>query len=391
MLPKPWNLRLISMLIGASLVAVTTLVGCATGSADHAIAITADQCAHGWKAPTSGATTFRVTNHTKVTVDVQLRQAAGQLVFAEIPTLGPGTSRPLSVTLAPGRYVWQCASLAGAVYESDLAQVTGPPVAATPGYIPVLSDDLDAAGYTYRGSVTSGLLSLSGATDELRTLVDADEIEQAKAQWLVAHMDYERLGAAYDTFGDFDDEIDGRADGLPLGVNDPGFTGFLRLEYGLWHGQPQPTLAAVAGQLDTDVHDLIAAFPHQLLLNTDLPLRSHEILENALEFEMTGDTDEGSHTNLATIRANVDGTLTTLAAIAPLLQTRNPQLLASVRSQLAGVAATLESYRQLDGTWTPVESLTTRQREELDGALSGLLEQLSIIPGTLRLFVVGAD
>ena len=34
-----------------------------------------------------------------------------------------------------------------------------------------------------------------------------------------------------------DDAIDGSPDGLPDGVNDPSFTGFYRIEYGLWHGQ----------------------------------------------------------------------------------------------------------------------------------------------------------
>jgi iron uptake system EfeUOB component EfeO/EfeM len=367
------------------------LTSCAGGGPSRSIAVTDNQCANGWKAPGSGTSTFYVTNRTTNTVDVQLRQAEGVLVYGEIFTLGPGVTRPLSVTLAPGRYAWQCASLSGAIYDSDSSQVTGGPVASNPSYFPIDPDDLDAAGYTYRDSVTAGLRTLAAATDGLRTLVDAGSLAQARNQWLVAHLDYERLGAAYDTFGPFDDEIDGRPDGLPLGVNDPGWTGFRRLEYGLWHDQSPATLTGVADQLDANVHGLVAAFPHQLLINTDLPLRTHEILENALQFEMTGDTDEGSHTNLATVRANVDGTVTTLDAIAPYLKVRNPALLASVQAGLANLATALDAYRGLDGTWTPVQSLTQPEREQLDGTISALLEQLSMIPGTLRLFAVGAD
>ncbi len=77
----------------------------------------------------------------------------------------------------------------------------------------------------------------------------------------MAHLDYERLGAAYDTFGSFNDEIDGRPNGLPLGVNDPGWTGFLRLEYALWHNQSAATVATVANVLDSDVDGLVAASP----------------------------------------------------------------------------------------------------------------------------------
>ena len=41
----------------------------------------------------------------------------------------------------------------------------------------------------------------------------------AKRDWLTAHLQYETLGAAYDAFGNFDDEIDGRADAV--GVEQP--------------------------------------------------------------------------------------------------------------------------------------------------------------------------
>lgn len=49
------------------------------------------------------------------------------------------------------------------------------------------------------------------------------------------------------------------------------------------------------------------AFPTQDFDPGDLPLRAHEILENALQFELTGDTDEGSGTNLATVDSNLAG------------------------------------------------------------------------------------
>jgi high-affinity iron transporter len=367
------------------------LAGCgAGGSRSESITMADNTCAHGWKAPPSGADTFEVRNATATTMDVQLLATGGQLTFAEIPTLGPDTTRPLAVTLGPGRYTWQCASIAGAIYESNPEQVRGPAVDATPGYVDVRPDDLSAAVDTYRDSVTGGLATLATATDLLRADVDSANLAAAEAQWLVAHMDYERLGAAYDTFGDFDDQIDERADGLPGGVDDPDFTGFHRLEYGLWHGQPQATLAVVANQLDGFVNGLVAAFPHQETLETDVPLRAHEILENALQFELTGDTDYGSGTNLATMRANVDGTEMTLDSLVPLLTVRNPTLLASLQAGLNRLGALLDTY-DVNGKWTPVEQLTTSQREQLDGTTGALLEQLSIVPDALRVFIVGSD
>ena len=164
-------------------------------------------------------------------------------------------------------------------------------------------------------------------------------LADARQLWFPAHLDYARLGAAYDTFGNFNDEIDGRPLGLVGGVNSPDFQGFLRLEYGLWHGQPDHELVPVANALDAAVHGLIKQFPQMLMPANDLSLRTHEILENTLQFELTGETDEGSHTNLATAWANVQGTQLALAAIAPLLQPGEPGLLASLRQGLDNMAA----------------------------------------------------
>jgi len=379
----------------ALVVAVVVLTAVAAGAGvgnSRQIMVTNTGCAKGWNAPRSGAVAFDVTNRTPTTVDVQLLGTGSSRVYAEIFTLAAGTTRPLSATLEPGLYHWQCASVDQALWTSVSRRVSGTAVAnPTPWYIPVGPDDLDAAVLTYRNSVTIGLVSLVGDTDRLKALVDRGDLEAAKAQWLVAHLDYERLGAAYDTFGPFDTEIDGRPNGLPGGVHDPQFTGFLRVEYELWHNSSPAAVEPSVAQLDADVRGLQAAFPHQIMLNTDLPLRAHEILENALQFELTGETDQGSNTNLATVSANIQGTQATVAALEPILGPRDPQLLTSVTAGLASLQELVDRYRMPDGWWVPVQSLDTSEREQLDGAVSSLLEQLSIIPGSLRLFSVGAD
>ncbi len=89
----------------------------------------------------------------------------------------------------------------------------------------------------YHDYVAAGLNTLVGQAGALAADVRGGNLGAARTAWLTAHLTYERLGAAYDAFGDFDQEIDGRPDGLAGGVNTPQWTGFYRLEYGLWHGQ----------------------------------------------------------------------------------------------------------------------------------------------------------
>src|SRR5262249_35720428 len=151
---------------------------------------------------------------------------------------------------------------------------------------------------------------------------------------LTAHLSWVRLGAAYDTFGDSAAAIDPSADGLPAGVADRDFVGFGRLEQGLWGNEPLPALVPVAAALREEVHSLVTAFPYTVTPTADPPLRAHEILENALQFELTGDTDHGSHTNLAAVRADVDATRMVLQALRPLLARTEPQRLARIDHDL---------------------------------------------------------
>src|SRR5208282_2618098 len=131
-----------------------------------------------------------------------------------------------------------------------------------------------------------------------------------------------RLGAAYDAFGPFDGEINGRPDGLAGGVNSPRWTGFYRLEYGLWHGQSARDLTPIADTLDANVRALRTSWPSTEINLLDIGLRTHEILENALEFQLTGHDDYGSGTTLATVAANITGTRELLTILHPLLVTR---------------------------------------------------------------------
>ena len=114
---------------------------------------------------------------------------------------------------------------------------------------------------------------------------------------------------------------------MPGGTSDPDFTGFHRLEYGLWHGQSAAGLVPIADALQASV-----AFPDERcspraqLDPAEVAIRAHEITENAIEFELTAATDFGSHSNLATVAANLAGTRTVLDLLKPLLLSRYPAL-----------------------------------------------------------------
>jgi iron uptake system EfeUOB component EfeO/EfeM len=318
-------------------------------------------------------------------VDVTLVGAGNSLIYGEIEAMAPGLTRSMTAVIPPGRYRLGCTYSENATVYSPVVTVSGAPVTDAHPYQRVTYDQLAPAITAYRNDVAAGLAVLATDTDHLQALVNAGQMGQAEQAWLVAHLDYARLGAAYDTFGDFNDEIDGRPNGLPQGVEDPSWTGFLRLEYALWQGQPAATVVSVVDQLDSYVHQLVLAFSEQTTPPNDLSLRTHEILENTLQFELTGETDQGSHTGLATAAANVQGTEMTLGAIAQLLQERDPALLTAATDDLRGLATLLATYQGPGGSWTPVQSLTQTQRQHLDGAIGNYLETVAPVPDLLEL------
>jgi high-affinity iron transporter len=378
--------------VASAAVAAVAAVGAAgtfaltrgSGAEAARIVVSSSQCGRDWTPPRSGRTVFTVENTTPRTVYTVVLANAGQSrIFGQIERLEPSTQLPLDVVLPPGEYAFVCATSSGLSLVSPLGEVRGHPVADSHPYTPVSDQLMQSAAHDYNQSLQPVMRQLLRDTDRLDAAVQAGRLGEARLRWIPAHLDYSRLGVAYDTFGRFNDEINQRPLGLPGGVHDPKFRGFLRLEYGLWHGEPRATLAPISAALDRSVHGLVKSFPKLTIPPGDLSLRAHEILENTLQFELTGATDEGSHSSLGTAWANVQGTQLAVDALHPALERADPQLARDAPAGLDRLGALLAAHRKAGG-WTPLDSLTTAEQERIDGATSSLLEQLELIPGKLQ-------
>ncbi|NUR60509.1 MAG: iron permease [Catenulispora sp.] len=366
-------------------VAVIAAVGPTSSSkADQTVEVSAASCGKGFGDLATGEHVFQMKNTGDVPAEVYLLDPSTSAVYGEIEGLAPGTTRPLTATLGAGTYAWRCVPNGKGAVTSEVKHVSGSGTPKT-AVVPIAEQDLDGPLDQYKSYVTDHLNELAGYTAKLKQDVDSGDLAAAKADWLTAHLAYNRLGAAYGTFSSWDGKIDGRADGLPDKEQDKDFTGFHRLEYGLWHGEPASALAPIADQLDADVHGLIGEWPKQDFDPADLPLRAHEILENALQFQLTGDADYGSGSTLATAEANLAGTRVVLNVIRPLVQARDPQGLARIDSWLDRFGTVVAAAKQPDGSWTPVDELPTADRQKLNGTLGELLEQLSVVPDLLEI------
>ena len=381
----PGRRQFLVVLVGVVLAAgVTALVrprgDMAAATPDDAISVNRSGCGHGWTHPHGGRQTLTFANTDSVNGEAEIVAVGGSdngKVYGELDGLGTNTRAPMRIVLGPGTYAVRC------VLE-DADPIDGPDVrigghaTSNPGAVPVTSTDLIKPIKEYEAFLVGRVGTLVRQTDALDAAVRSGSVERARRAWLPAHLTYETLGAAYDAFGDYDGEINGTTAGLPGGVHDPSFTGFHRLEYGLWHGEDQAGLVRVADQLAGYVHGLRHDLPTFEPEALDMGLRTHEIMENTLQFELTGQTDEGSGTNLATADANVQGDREVLSVLRPLLATRYPQL-SQADFWLHRCQQLVDAQRGPGGTWTPIQRLPRATRERIDGALSELVEKLAPI------------
>jgi iron uptake system component EfeO len=375
--PVPAGPVLAGLLLAVALLAAG-LAGCGSQpAAGNVITISTGACGTGWGRVHAGMQSFQVRNSDTAGAEAYLINPASGAVFAEVSGLGPGTTRPMRLDVGSGRYAFQC-------FIQDTDTLTGPTVRVgghhqgARGILPVTTNDLLGPARVYHAYASAGLDTLARQVGRLSRLIRAGRLNAARAAWLPAHLTYERLGAAYGTFDNFDGEIDGRADGLARGVSDPAFTGFYRIEYGLWHGQPARQLAGPAAKLRRNVLALRRAWPSMEVDLLDLGLRTHEILENALQFQLTGHDDYGSGTTLATTAANVTGTRELLTILRPLLVPRYPGLPA-VDAGLDKLDSLLLAEERPGGHWTPVRALGTDRREQIDAAAGQVLQELDPI------------
>jgi iron uptake system component EfeO len=337
-----------------------------------------DDCGHGWTSAKGGGQTFELHNTTVAGEEVHLENAASGVIYLDVESLGAGARQAATVVLGNGTYRFVCLPADGEPAVGPKVTITGADaiVGASRGLKPVTRNDLLPALKSYQAWVQSRLPVLQAQVKRLESDVAAGDLGRARSDWLTAHRTYETLGAAYGAFGDLDTAINGLPAPGETASQDRHLEGFHRIEALLYGDAPASDIAPHAAKLASAVSDLRAAFVHGRVDTVDIGLRAHEILENALELELSGRTDAGSHSALATVDANLTGTHEALAPLRPILASRYPDLAATERAVDASQRL-VRTFRHPDGTWTPLGSLTRSQRADINAHVDATLELLA--------------
>jgi iron uptake system component EfeO len=356
-------------------------------AAPVAIDVNLDDCGSEWAPGPAGAQEIMVHNadyHPGEVRVVGVGPTNQREVFAQVEPFGPDTTVTVHVRLAAGQYALQC------LFEEQ-QPVTGPARTITGdapgvrGVVPIPQDQLIRATLRYTDWVRRQLPRLEQQTRSLARAAAAGDLATARRWWLAAHAGYERLGAAYDAFGDLDGVINGLPSGLPKGVRDPGFTGFHRVELALW--QPASTGPAERRHQADVLADAVGDLRDQLA-NTQLDplafsIRAHEIAENLLRPVLTGRADFGSHSDLATIAAGLDGTHTVLDLVRKPLGSRYPHVKGLFRDVDHARRLTARLARGSLGH-RPISDWPVAQRQRVDAVIAELAERLAPVASVLE-------
>ncbi|WP_084513168.1 iron uptake transporter permease EfeU [Nocardia mikamii] len=364
-------------------VAISLLPSSGSGKA-QAVSVGDSSCASEWKSGRAGTQTFEVQNKTSKAGEINLVNSAGAVV-GEIETIGPATTANLTATLSSGTYTMQCLMSGKPVTSSAAVRVSGEAGDTPPAVKRVTEDDLRGPNDAYQAYAGGVLTRLSGAVTAIGNDLRGGNIAAAQADWLGAQLEWERVGASYNSFGDAGTAVSGLPDGLPGGVNDPGFTGLHRLEYGLWHGQRPDQLLPVADRLGGDIANIRNNLGSDDLAGDpkNLPLRAHEILEDALRDHVSGIDDQGAGAAYPMTLADIDVTRAVLDQLGPLIDPRAPHLRAALRTRLDELQAALLAT-QNHGQWQSPDRTPPAARQAVNARLGAALEELAKVPRLLE-------
>ena len=361
--------------LGAVVLTIFSLSACAedtpSGSSDKNIDVEATDSACEVSATKldAGPLTFKVTNEGSKVTEFYV-YAEGDRIMGEVENIGPGLSRNLVVDLPKGTYEGACKpGMAGDGIRQTLT-VTGEAAKKLSD-----SEELKAAAKSYERYVASQAKALIEKTKEFVAAVKAGDIEKAKTLFPIARTYWERIEPVAEIFGDLDPLTDGREPDAKAEGRD--FTGWHRIEKQLWVENNTKGMDKYADELLTNIEEVVAQSEEKPLTALQLAQGSKALLDEVATGKITGEEDEFSHTDLWDFKANIEGSQAAIAALRPVLEKQDPELVTLLDQRFKELDAELNQYQKDDGSWTFYDDLTKPQIKKLSDVVAALSEPIT--------------
>ncbi|HVD24265.1 MAG TPA: iron uptake system protein EfeO [Lapillicoccus sp.] len=346
----------------------------AAGGGPIAVQATDSQCGVAAATAPAGTITFQVQNTGSKVTEFYV-YGAGDRIVGEVENITPGLSRELKVEITePGTFTTACKP--GMVGDGIRAAftVTG---TAQPGS----ADQKVAKAITdYQAYVAEQSAELLTGTEAFVAAVKAGDVAKAKALYTPARVPWERIEPVAESFGDLDPKIDGREDVVEEGLP---FTGYHRLEKDLWVDGLKPDSSAIADQLLVDVKTIVDKAKGVDFTALSIANGAKELLDEVATTKITGEEERYSHTDLADMKANLQGSQSALEVLRPVIAERQADLATALDAAFTTINQALDQY-QKGMDYAPLTDLTADQVKDLTVKLDALSEQVAKVPGVVE-------
>jgi FTR1 family protein len=370
-----------TVVASALVVAALLLVACgsddsdsaAAGTKQVAIKLTDAGCEPAQMKLDAGRVEFKVTNGGTGRVS-EFEVLSGSRILGEKENLVAGLSGSFTVNLKPGEYALSCPG--GKSAATGVLSVGGSAVAATGSDDPLLK----SATASYASYVTSQSKTLVARTQKFVDAIKAGDVEQAKALFAATRAPYETIEPVAESFGNLDPEIDARVNDVEKGTP---WTGFHKIEQGLWVKGSTKGLGPIADKLLADVKRLQTKTTGLTYQPEELANGANGLLDEVSASKITGEEDRYSHTDLSDFEANVAGSESAFGLLAPALKKSDPALATTIASRFDAVNAALAKLKQGDA-FPSYDEVTSAQRKRLSQLVDALAEPLSKVASKLE-------
>lgn len=340
----------------------------------HEVVIADDGCTPDRLSVAEGTRTFVITNHRSTVAKWKILRGAHTIAGSD--AIAPGTSEPISATLEEGRYRILCGLPTDPKGRLVVTEFVPAGTLDPQALAPVVN--------TYAAYVNQELNGLQGTVQALVAAAQAGDLPRARQLYGTARVQEEHIEPVVELFKDIDRAMNARASDFVDGESHPDFSGLHRIEYLLFVRNDPHGAAAYAQRLLGTVTDLRGFFNDVGITPRQIVDGASNLVENAMQSNLSGEDDIYSHADLAILQARVEGA----SQIIDLLRTRlamdAPQLLASIDGRFSEIHALLAPYRR-EGGFAAYGALSRQDLNGLKGAMTALAEDLGQLRAVLKL------
>ncbi|MFT4266882.1 MAG: iron uptake system protein EfeO [Xenophilus sp.] len=350
-------------------------------TADNAVTVTiqGNVCQPNEITVPAGRTTFTIVNNSSRALEWEILD--GVMVVEERENIAPGFSQSMTVKLQPGEFDITCGLLSNPrgrlrVTPSAASQAE----AARPSLVAYVGP---LAEYRVFLALEAG--TLQDAVQALADAIRAGDLAQARALYAPAHQAYRRVEPMAELFADLDQRLNARADYFEKREADPAFTGFHRIEYGLFApGQGDlKALAPAAGQLMADVGQLKERLRALDIPPERLASAAAKLLRRVADNLPAGGEDRYGPAEAAGLQGTLEGTKKLADLLSPLLAKAAPALDQAIGQRFAAFSAALDPYREGEGF--KAATLDEAQRKAVAEPVRALAEEFGKVNAALGL------